>query len=81
MKKEALSHAAEVVAGMWNILPSKAAELATTNRPELMQGSDYLKIGRVTLPKSTQVRCVREVCFRTVTCPASIPHLFALFQF
>eukprot|EP00903_Cladosiphon_okamuranus_P014927 g13820.t2 len=54
--KEALAHAAEVVAGLWNVLPSRAVEMATTSRPELVQGQDYLKIGRVTLPRLPQMR-------------------------
>ncbi|CAM9333744.1 unnamed protein product [Ectocarpus fasciculatus] len=54
--KEARAHAAEVVAGLWNVLPSRAVEIATTTRPELVQAEDYLKIGRVTLPKMPQAR-------------------------
>ncbi|CAM9377533.1 unnamed protein product, partial [Scytosiphon promiscuus] len=54
--KEALAHAAEVVAGLWNVLPSRASELATTARPEFVQGEEYLKIGRVTLPRLAQMR-------------------------
>lgn len=30
--------------------------MATTSRPELVQGQDYLQIGRVTLPRLPQVR-------------------------
>ncbi|CAM9220817.1 unnamed protein product, partial [Ectocarpus sp. 13 AM-2016] len=54
--KEARAHAAEVVAGRWNVLPSKAVEIATTTRPEFVEAEDYLKIGRVTLPKVPQAR-------------------------
>ncbi|CAM9195825.1 unnamed protein product, partial [Ectocarpus sp. 12 AP-2014] len=54
--KEARAHAAEVVAGLWNVLPSKAVEFATTTRPEFVEADDYLKIGRVTLPKVRQAR-------------------------
>lgn len=53
--QEALTHAAEVVAGLWNVLPSKAVELAITRRPEFVIEDDYLKIGRVTLPRLDQV--------------------------
>ncbi|CAN0109637.1 unnamed protein product, partial [Ectocarpus sp. 6 AP-2014] len=54
--KEARAQAAEVVAGLWNVLPSRAVEIATTIRPEFVQAGDYLKIGRVTLPKLPQAR-------------------------
>lgn len=54
-EQEARAHAAEVVAGLWNVLPSMAVEIATTTRPEFVQAEDYLKIGRVTLPKMPQV--------------------------
>lgn len=53
--QDALSHAAEVVAGLWNVLPSRAVELVTMSRPDLVEGEDYLKIGRVTLSRSPQV--------------------------
>lgn len=54
----AAANAAEVLAGQWNVLPSKAVDLATTRRPELMQGQHYLRVGRVTLPRVAKVCCL-----------------------
>lgn len=56
VKQEAQAHAAEIVAGIWNVLPLKAVELATTARPDFVQKEDYLNIGRITLPRLSQVR-------------------------
>ena len=45
-----------MVAGLWNVLPSKAVELAINRRPEFVIEDEYLKIGRVTLPRLNEVR-------------------------
>lgn len=50
--------AVEVLAGQWNVLPSKAIELATTSRPDLVQTAAYLQVGRINLPRMAQVFAV-----------------------